>query len=73
MYRDQFNLTADLLCSKLLELDKLVAQSVADQFAEIFVDTSAPIKELIQAVVSIPSPGESQSPVESGDSDIEVS
>ena len=61
-----------MLCSKLLELDKLVAQSVADQVAETFVDTSGPIKEFLQAVVPPAYSSGDSSPTGSGDSDIEV-
>ncbi len=49
-YRDIFDHTADVLCNKFIELDRVVAQSVADQVAETFIDTSAAIKELIKAV-----------------------
>ena len=54
--RATFNKTAEDLCLKLLELDKVVAQSVADQVAETFVDPSSAINNLISAAVAPPPP-----------------
>ena len=54
--RATFNKTANDLCLKLLELDKVVAQSVADQVAETFVDPSSAINNLISAAVAPPPP-----------------
>lgn len=54
-----FNRTVDDLCFKLQELDKTVANSVADQVAETFVEPSAPINQLVEAAV-----GGSSSPID---------
>lgn len=49
----------DDLCFKLQELDKTVANSVADQVAETFVEPSAPINQLVEAAI-----GGSSSPID---------
>lgn len=49
----------DELCLNLQELDKTVANSVADQVAEAFVEPSTAINQLVEAAV-----GGSSSPID---------
>ena len=42
---------ADLLCNKLLLLEKTVSESVVDQISDAFVGTSAPLEHLVTAAV----------------------
>lgn len=55
-YRVLFNKTVDKLCSKLEELDGIVATSVADQVAQAYVQPSAAIDHLMGAIVTSSSP-----------------
>lgn len=58
--RSAFDQTAEQLCEKLCEIDRWVADAVVDQVTEVFVDPSAPINHLVQAVAGSPtttSPG----------------
>ena len=48
-HRKAVNTAADQLSKKLEELDKAVADSVVDLVADVFVETSKPIENLVQA------------------------
>ena len=50
--RAQCDRKADLLCNKLLLLEKTVSESVVDQISDAFVGTSAPLEHLITAAVA---------------------
>lgn len=58
IYRAQFDDTVEKLCAKLEELDKLVANSVADQVADVYVAPSVPIDDLVKGAVTSSSPVE---------------
>lgn len=63
--RSAFDVTADQLCDKLLELDRWVADAVVDQVTDTFVYTSAPITSLVNAAHTMTSPVTSTSPISS--------
>ena len=50
--KQTFDVTAERLGERLLELDRWVADSVVDQVTETFVEPSAPINHLVQAAMS---------------------
>lgn len=54
--RSAFDVTAEQLCDKLLELDRWVADAVVDQVTDTFVETSAPITSLVQAAHTVTKP-----------------
>lgn len=51
-YRETFDHTAEQLCDKLNELDKAVADAVLDQVTSVFVETAAPLNQLVNAVTT---------------------
>ena len=50
--RAQCDRKADLLCNKLLLLEKIVSESVVDLISDAFVGTSAPLEHLVTAAVA---------------------
>lgn len=52
LYRAQCDEKAELLCNKLLLLEKTVSDSVVDQISDAFVGTSAPLEHLVTAAVA---------------------
>lgn len=56
LFRSQFDETVEVLCSKLEELDKMVANSVADQVADVYATPVAPIEDLVKGAVTSSSP-----------------
>ena len=61
-HRKAVNAAADQLSKKLEELDKEVADSVVDLVADVFVDPSKPIENLVQAAKRSTAPGETAQP-----------
>lgn len=70
--RAKFDCTAENLCVKLCELDRLVADSVVERVTEDFVETSGPINHLVQAATAVPRPHSQDTPV-GGHASTEVS
>lgn len=50
--KEAFDSTAEQLRTRLLELDRWVADSVVDQVTEVFVEPSDPLKQLVYAATS---------------------
>ena len=56
MCREAFDSTAELLCNKLNELDKAVADAVLDQVTSVFVGTEGPLDQLVNAAITSSQP-----------------
>ena len=52
MFRSEFDATAELLCEKLCEIDRWVADAVVDQITEVFVEPSAAVNHLVHAAAA---------------------
>ena len=61
-HRKAVNAAADQLSKKLEELDKEVADSVVDLVADVFVNPSKPIENLVQAAKRSTAPGKTMQP-----------